>query len=175
MRKTIALLLALTLPSGSAIAAEAKARPVRNADQGSLPIDISADRLSADSSKNSVTFEGAVHAKQGDVTLDADRVFAEYSKGAGMIDRIVAEGNVRFAQPGRSATASKAVFYNLDQRIVLTGNTVLTQEKNVLRGETLTIDLKENRATVTGGEGGGRVSGKIFPEGFKETKEIPGK
>lgn len=177
MRKPIAFLLSVLLSAlfADGFAAEPKGKAPRADEQGTLPIEITADRLSADNAKNSVTFEGAVHAKQGDVTLDADRIFAEYSRAAGAIEKIVADGNVRVSQTGRSATAARAVFYNLEQRIVLSGNTVLTQGENLLKGETLTIYLKENRSVVSGGEGGGRVTGVIYPKGFVDLKEAPGK
>ncbi len=178
MRKAFAFLPAILL-SGflavSVLAADGKGKPVRTDDQGTLPIEITADRLSADNAKSSVTFEGTVHAKQGDVTLNADKIFAEYSKGAGAIEKIVADGSVRVTQPGRTATAARAVFYNLEQRIVLSGDTVLTQGENTLKGETVTIYLKENRSVVSGGESGGRVTGVIYPKGFMQTKENPGK
>jgi lipopolysaccharide export system protein LptA len=175
--KIFALLLAIMLSGflADGRAAEIKGKASRTDEQGTLPIEITADRLSADNAKNSVTFEGAVHAKQGDVTLNADRIFAEYSKSAGAIEKIVADGNVRVSQTGRTATAARAVFYNLEQRIVLSGNTVLTQGENTLKGETVTIFLRENRSVVSGGEGGGRVTGVIYPKGLVETKETPGK
>jgi lipopolysaccharide export system protein LptA len=168
-----AILLAVLVASG--LAADGKGKLPRSSDQGALPIEITADRLSADNAKNSVTFEGTVHAKQGDVTLHADKIYAEYSKSAGAIEKIVADGNVRVTQPGRSATSARAVFYNLEQRIVLSGNTVLTQGENTLKGETVTIFLRENRSVVSGGEGGGRVSGVIYPKGLVDVKETPGK
>jgi lipopolysaccharide export system protein LptA len=173
VRKSLALILSpilLAVFVAAGFAAEIKGKPDRNEGQGTLPIEITADRLSADNAKNSVTFEGAVHAKQGDVTLNADRLFAEYSKSAGAIEKIVADGNVLMSQPGRTATGARAVFYNLEQRIVLSGNTVLTQDKNVLKGETLTIYLKENRSVVDG-----PVHAVIYPEKGLELKGIPGK
>ena len=178
MRKAFAFLPAILLAgliAVSAFAADGKVKPSRNDNQGTLPIEITADRLSADNAKNSVTFEGTVHAKQGDVVLNADKIFAEYSKSAGAIEKIVADGNVRVSQPGRTATAARAVFYNLEQRIVLSGNTVLTQGENTLKGETVTIFLRENRSVVTGGEGGGRVTGVIYPKGMMDVKENSGK
>ncbi len=177
MRRPIAFLLALLLSGivADGFAADIKGKAPRTAEDGTLPIEITADRLSADNARNSVTFEGTVHAKQGDVTLNADKIFAEYSKSAGAIEKIVADGNVRVTQTGRTATAARAVFYNLEQRIVLSGNTVLTQGENTLKGETVTIFLRENRSVVSGGEGGGRVTGVIYPKGFMQTKENPGK
>ena len=108
-------------------------------------------------------------AKQADVTLYADRIQADYSREAGAIDRIEAVGNVRFVQEGREARSPKAVFHNLEQRIVLSGGATLRQGQNTVQGETLTIFLRENRSLVTGGKDGGRVRAVINPKGMLET------
>ncbi len=138
-------------------------------DLGSRPIDVTADRVSADSARNIVTFEGNVVARQGDVTLHADRIEAGYSREAGAIDRIEAVGNVRFVQADREAHSARATFHNLDQRIVLSGGATLRQGQNTIKGETLTIFLRENRSVVTGGKDGGRVQAVINPKGIVET------
>jgi lipopolysaccharide export system protein LptA len=138
-------------------------------DLGSRPIDVSADRLSADSVRNTVTFEGNVVAQQADVTLYADRIVADYSRQAGAIDRIEAVGNVRFVQEGREARSPRAIFHNLEQRIVLSEGATLRQGQNTVEGETLTIFLRENRSVVTGGKDGGRVKAVINPKGIVET------
>lgn len=160
----IAAVAALMLAAASAGAAEDRVNP-RRAEIGSRPIEITADRLFADSGKNSVTFEGNVVARQEDVVLHSDRLFAEYSRASRAIERITAEGNVRVLQAGKEARAAHAVFHNLDQRIVLTGGSELIEGKNVLKGETVTIYLRENRSVVTGGEGG-RVKAVLHPSGL---------
>jgi lipopolysaccharide export system protein LptA len=139
-----------------------------NLGMGNRPIEITADRVSADSGRNSVTFEGSVVARQGDVTMYSNRLYAEYSKTAGAIERIEAEGNVRFIQAGREARAPKATFYNLEQRVLLSGGATLLEGENTLQGETLTIFLRENRSVVTGGDEGGRVKAVITPKGVME-------
>ncbi|MFA6148916.1 MAG: lipopolysaccharide transport periplasmic protein LptA [bacterium] len=136
---------------------------------GSRPIDVTADRVSADSVRNTVTFEGNVVAKQGDVTLYADRIQTDYSREAKAIDRIEAEGNVRFVQVDREAHSARATFHNLEQRIVLSGAANLRQGQNTVKGETITIFLRENRSVVTGGKDGGRVQAVINPKGVMET------
>jgi lipopolysaccharide export system protein LptA len=173
MRKRIAVLGFLILAAAASSSPGQERRVPRGEELGSLPIEIVADRLSADSIKNSVTFEGNVVAKQGDVTLHADRLFAEYSRGAGIIEKILAEGNVRAIQEDKEARAARAMFFNLEQRIVLSGDANLTQGGNTVNGETVTIYLRENRSVVTGGEGG-RVRAVIQPKGRPETKEKPG-
>ena len=135
---------------------------------GGRPIDVTADRLSADSARNTVTFEGNVVARQGDVTLYADRIVANYSRAAGAVDRIEAEGNVRFVQEGREARSARATFHNFEQRIVLSGGATLRQGENTVQGETVTIFLLENRSVVTGSKDGGRVQAVINPKGIRE-------
>jgi lipopolysaccharide export system protein LptA len=153
--------------SGAAGAQERADESTR--DLGSRPIDVTADRLSADSVRNTVTFEGNVVARQADVTLYADRIQAAYSRESGSIDRIEAEGNVRFLQEGREARSERATFHNLEQRIVLSGGPTLRQGPNTVKGEMLTIFLRENRSVVTGGKDGGRVQAVINPKGILET------
>jgi len=168
--RILGIIAALSLAAVLAAGAGAQERGGESARElGSRPIDVTADRLSADSARNIVTFEGNVVARQADVTLYADRIQAGYSRESGSIDRIEAEGNVRFLQEGREARSARATFYNLEQRIVLSGGATLRQGQNTVQGETLTIFLRENRSVVTGGKDGGRVQAVINPKGIVET------
>lgn len=171
-RVCLLALLALAASSRSLQAADGKG--ARAEGQGNLPIEITADRLLADSGKETVTFEGNVRAKQGEVTLFSDRLFAEYQGAARSVEKITAEGNVRVIHAGREARAERAVFYNQEQRIVLSGGAGLVQGEDSLKGDTVTIFLQENRSVVTGGEGG-RVRAVIHPRGFLERKEQDGR
>jgi lipopolysaccharide export system protein LptA len=173
MRKRVANFVLLFLAAAvTTVLAEERKVP-KDEGFGDRPIEITADRLSADSVKNSVTFEGNVVAKQGDVTLSAEHLFAEYARGTGIIEKIIAKGNVRVNQEDKEARAARAVFYNLEQRVVLSGGADLTQEGNTVKGEAVTIYLRENRSVVTGGEGG-RVKAVIQPKGRTERKERSG-
>ncbi len=167
IRRIFVVLSLVAAVAGGAGAQERAGESAR--DLGSRPIDVAADRLSADSARNIVTFEGNVVARQADVTLYADRIQAGYSRESGSIDRIEAEGNVRFLQEGREARSARATFHNLEQRIVLSGGATLRQGQNTVQGETLTIFLRENRSVVTGGKEGGRVKAVINPKGILET------
>jgi lipopolysaccharide export system protein LptA len=162
-----ALLLWAVLCAAAPAAAQ-QATGISTRELGSRPIEVIADRVTADSARNTVTFEGNVVAVQADVTLHANRVHAEYSREAKAIERIEAEGDVRVVQGDREARSPRAVFYNLEQRVVLSGGADLRQGENTLRGETLTLYLRENRSVATGGEGGGRVRAVINPKGIME-------
>ena len=168
--RILRIFAALSLVAALAGGAGAQERGgVSAQDLGSRPIDVGADRVSADSVRNTVTFEGNVVARQGDVTLYADRIVAAYSREAGAVDRIQADGNVRFVQEDREARSPRATFFNFEQRIVLSGGATLRQGQNTVQGETATIFLRENRSVVTGGKDGGRVRAVINPKGITET------
>ena len=165
-RVAIALLL-LAAAAHGAPPEDRKALPV--SELGTRPIDVSADRLNADNARDSVTFEGSVVARQGDVTMYANRLSAAYDPRSNVIERIEAEGDVRFVQGDRVARAPRATFFNLEQRVVLSGGAILQQGENTLQGDSVTIFLRENRAVVTGSEEGGRVRAVINPKGVPET------
>lgn len=173
MRNRIVGIAVLLLATASLAAAENPRLP-RSGELGSRPIEITAVRLFADSVRNSVTFEEKVVARQEDVTLYSDRLFAEYSPVSGIIEKIVADGNVHVIQEHREARAPHAEFYNMEQRIVLTGGAEVTQGGNTLTGETATIYLMENRSVVKGQEGS-RVKAVILPKGQMEIKGKDGK
>ena len=156
---SLLLLLVTAVPSG----AQEKPGTLRSDEAGRQPIEITADTLNADSDGGKVTFEGNVVAVQAGVTLHADRLVAEYSRGQHAIEKITADGNVRVVQEGREARAAHAVFYNLEQRIVLSGGADLKQGENTLKGDTVTIYLRENRSVVTSGKSG-RVRAVFHPQ-----------
>ncbi len=161
--------LGLLLVAAAALSARGEEKPGAAArEAGTLPIQITADRLNADSGSDSLTFEGNVVARQGDVTMHANRLRAEYSRRTKSIERIEAEGAVRFLQEGREALSARATFYNLEQRVVFSGGATLRQGENTIRGEAITVYLQENRAVVTGADGGGRVEAVIHPKGIRE-------
>ena len=162
-------LLIACLPSLPGLPATAAEGQAKVESQGNLPIEITADRLLADSSRETVTFEGNVRAVQGEVTLYSDRLFAEYSGTAKTIETIVAEGHVRVLHSGKEGRADRAVFYNQEQRIVLSGGATLSQGEDSLTGDNVTIYLRENRSVVTGGDRG-RVRAVIHPRGVVDRK-----
>ncbi|MGE5247586.1 MAG: lipopolysaccharide transport periplasmic protein LptA [Verrucomicrobiota bacterium] len=165
MRTRVAIALTLLVLLACGARAEERKGAVPPAELGTRPIDVSADRLNADNTRDSVTFEGNVVARQGDVTMYANRLSAAYDPRTNSIERIEAEGDVRFVQGDRVARAPRATFYNLEQRVVLSGGATLQQGENTLQGDSVTIFLRENRAVVTGSEGGGRVRAVINPRG----------
>lgn len=64
----------------------------------------------------------------------------------------VAEGNVEITSTNGNATCKKAIFNEIKRTVVLSGNAVLRDGDNVVKGETVTVYLDENRVTVEGNE-----------------------
>ena len=63
--------------------------------------------------------------------------------------------------PDRGATSDKAEIDNKTDIILLTGNVVVTQQKNVLKGRRLMADRKQGLLNLTSPAGGGQGKGQI--------------
>lgn len=116
------------------------------------PIDVTADRLDVDQNVRKATFSGSVVVKQGDMTLNADRVQTTYTErnedGPQAIERVEATGKVTMLTPDTTATGDKAI-YRLDtNQIEVTGNVVLTRAGNVLTGERLTYNMATGQISL---------------------------
>lgn len=159
MSRAVLALLALVLAAGPAAA---QGLPGGNSSE---PVDIVADSLVVEQEKQIATFTGNVEAIQGEMTLTSDllRVFyadtggeaAEAAAAASpaettSIRRIEAEGKVKIFNPTDTAEGDRGVYDVPAQTMQLTGNVVLTRAGNVIKGETLDMDLKTNVSTVRG-------------------------
>jgi len=96
-----------------------------------------------------------------------EAVIIENGKG---IDRVVAGGNVKIQQGLRVANCQKAIFYNLDKKVVLTGEPKLSEGENTVTGEEIVFDMDQNRVEVKGG-GETRSKVRIQPKEETEKKE----
>jgi len=136
------------------------------------PIDVSADNFVAE--KEPVksgpgvingTYSGNVIVKQGDMRLRADTV--RILVVGGHADKAFANGHVVIDSANSGTATSNAGVYDIGPRIAtLTGNVVLTKERNVMRGQLLTVNLVTGVAKLGGGVAGshgGRVQGIFTP------------
>ncbi len=76
------------------------------------------------------------------VTIRADVQEADSRTGV-----VTARGNVRIFYPARQmqGSAAQAQYFSKERRIVLTGNVLITQGANTLRGETVTYLIDQGR------------------------------
>ena len=138
------------------------------------PIEIEADQLDIYDKKKIAIFKGSVRAKQGETLLNTATLTIHYAGGgagtAQSITRLEASGGVKVSQKDQNATGDNAHVDMTTEVITLSGNVVLTQGGNVLRGSKLTINMRSGAARLAsaGGNsqkgGSGRVQGLFVPK-----------
>ena len=153
------------------------------------PIEIVSDRLEAFNEKKLIMFTGNAVAKQGDRVLKADQLLLYYKKdpakkdkigkmeieGTGDLDKIEAKGNVSVTQGERLATGNEAVYYNDTGQIILTGNALLKEGKNSIKGcrVIIYVNEKRGRAEVCDQEKKERVKALLYPPEKKIEQNKP--
>jgi lipopolysaccharide export system protein LptA len=170
----------------------------QNRDQ---PIQIESATLEMRDKKKEATFSGNVKVVQGDTTMTSKIlvVFYESSSGssatppaanskapaksapmqsatpgpdgASSIKRLEAKGNVVVTQKDQVVTGETAVFDTKTNLITMLGGVVLTQGKNVLRGDRLMVDMTTGVSRVESDSG--RVQG-LFQSSGQSGPLLPG-
>jgi lipopolysaccharide export system protein LptA len=166
---TVRFLPALMLFAAMVFGANASAQQGMAHDT-ELPIEIAADALEVQQDKQIAVFSGNVDAQQGSIKLRADRIWVHYQGDAAedaakAISKIDAEGKVFFSSGTETAEGDQGT-YNVDNGVItLTGEVVLTQGNNVIKGNRLVFDLTTGQSTMDGDNSGGdgRVRGLFVP------------
>jgi lipopolysaccharide export system protein LptA len=138
------------------------------------PISYSADSLEYYEGERRLVLTGAVDVLQGDARLRADRLTLYFSPGSGGdestgfgsgdIERMVASGNVFYVRPLQQARGDTAVYETGRDTVTFTGNVIVASDDNVIRGDTLVLQISARRTTVSGSEPGQRVRGVVNPD-----------
>ena len=173
--------------SGAAVNAQPASKGPPNALQGfsqnqDKPVHIEAATLEVRDKDKVATFSGNVKVTQGDTIMkcksllvfyeggeDADKgktmqAAAPGPGGAQKIKRLEARGGVVVTQKDQTATGSLGIFDMKTQTVDLTGDVVMTQGQNMLRGDRLVVDLTTGVSRVESGKNGtGRVQGLFIP------------
>jgi lipopolysaccharide export system protein LptA len=126
------------------------------------PLVIKSTTLEIDNEKKTVTFTGNVDARKDDWIMNCDKMILFYNEQVGKgdtekeklrVDKIIAKGAVQIRRTlGGEATAEEAIYYQADEKVVLTGKPVVKQGDDFLEGSKITLFLKENRSVVEGSE-----------------------
>lgn len=159
----------------AAFVAAALAAPTAHAQlsEGGGPVSYSADNLEYFDGERRLVLIGDVDIVQNDARLRADRITLFFSQstaasegqqglGSGDIQRMIAEGEVYYVRPAQSARGNRAVYEVANDTVTFTGNVVVASDENVIRGETLSLNIG-NRRTVIRPQSGGRVRGVFVP------------
>ena len=147
------------------------------AQNSNAPVDITADELEVVNAQCVAIWRGSAEALQADSRLRAD-VLKIYNRagpakpgGAGPtcaeVARMEAQGNVYYVTPQQRVHGDAATYDASAGQIVVTGDVVAAQGKNVLRGQRMVINTKTGEAqmqtNVKGRNKSGRVRGVFYP------------
>ena len=181
-RFTFILLLTLSSPSWAATP--------------QTPVQVEANQMLANQKDNSVFFSGRVEAKQDDLTIHADEMTVYYTgkpgvkaaksaEGAspvqasakgdngkspldGGVERLLAKGHVELTKQGWVATGNQAEYFSEERKVVLTGDTKVWQNNNLVTGDTFVMYLDEGKSMVERGRNkGDRVKAFFYPNAEK--------
>ena len=118
-----------------------------------------------------VLANGNAVAIEGDKRLETEKIIAhlrENADGAMAVSHYEAPGRVKIITPGETATGNRGTYSPASQKAVLTGDVVITQEKNILHGEKAEVNMATGVsrmfAAEKDGELGGRVRGTFYPK-----------
>ena len=136
----------------TALAAASSLGAAERATAGREPIVITADRMDADKLGDLVRFTGSVVLKKENMTLNSDYLVVYYDAPDKGIREIEAIGNVVVTKEGRVALANRAVYYSNEEKIVLTGDARIIENKNQLGGDKITLFMRDDRSIVEGGK-----------------------
>lgn len=150
------------------------------------PVSYSADNLEYFDAERRLVLTGDVDIVQNDARLRADRITLYFSSssggqaqqsgglGAGDIERMVAEGDVYYVRPAQSARGNRAVYETSADSVTFSGNVVVASEENVIRGETMVLQIGSRQTTIRP-QNGQRVRGVFVPRRGQPTTAPPGR
>ena len=122
-------------------------------DDRNQPVTVDSDRMERFGKESLIIFTGNVVARHNNSVQYADRMEVYLDEKGDKILRSVSTGNVRIATKDcKTGTANRAEYFDFEQRMVLIGNARVWQDDNVVSGDTITIDLAQDRNVVTGGQ-----------------------
>jgi lipopolysaccharide export system protein LptA len=146
-------------------------------DKGLAAMVINADSLEIDNKEKIVIFEGNVSAIRDNITIRCQRMQLHYIDLSGKggleesdidVEKIVASGEVKIERDeGGMATAEEAVYYQKEEKLILTGDPVVKQGDDFVEGAKITLFLKEDRSLVEGSPQS-KVRAVISPRSLKQ-------
>ncbi len=177
--------IALGLLLGACALAGAGVAVAQLAPSSNAPVDITADQLDVQNQKCLAIYTGDAEALQDTSRLRANTINI-YNKtlpprhgapaagsgepgssNCGQLDRMEADGQVYYVTPNEVVKGDHAVYTVDDKTIVVTGDVVVAQGKNVTAGTRLMINTDTGVATMASNVKGlgkpGRVRTVVYP------------
>ncbi len=149
------------------------AADIESAGKGA-PITVTSDRLETLEHGGVIVFSGQVAAEQERYTIHCDELRIYYrqsqapGKGAGAVEKgevekIEARRNVSIEGEHGIISGDHAVLYHSAQKVVVTGNVVMKEGENTVKGDSITFFLKDGKGIVESLKEG-RVKATIYPK-----------
>jgi len=115
------------------------------------PVEITSDTLRVNQETGLAVFSGNVHASQGEMRMTTNELTVEYmAEDRSKIHRLLAAGDVILVSPTEQAESKNAVYDVTTGQMVMTGDVLLTQGKNVMTGPRLDVDLETGTGEMQG-------------------------
>jgi lipopolysaccharide export system protein LptA len=140
----------------------------RATDDRNQPVTVDADKMERFGKESLVVFTGNVVVRQNNSVHYADRMEIYLDEKGDRIVRTVSTGTVKIVtRDCRTGTARRAEYFDIEQRVVLSGNARVWQDENVVSGDTITMFLAQDRSVVQGGQQE-RVKAVFYPREDKK-------
>src|SRR5262249_1422874 len=144
--------------------ANGTASSAKTGKEDNLPLTIDSDKMERFGKASLVIFTGNVVARRDNSVQYADRLEVYMDEKGDRIMRTVSTGAVQIiTKDCRTGTAQRAEYFDLDQRVVLSGNARVWQDENVVSGDIITIYVAQDRTIVEGGKQE-RVKGVFYSQ-----------
>ncbi len=156
-------------------------QPSLNSKDKQDPIEITSERMRSENNGHKIIFSGNVKSIWGDLEMNSD-VLEIYSQGTAdeskpknkkftegqELDEIIAIGSVKITKGDRRAEGDRAIYYDKQQKIILTGKPYATawEGKNIIKGREMIFFLEKDRFDVNK-----RVRLTLFPKSQKNSKK----
>jgi LPS export ABC transporter protein LptC len=127
-----------------------------------VPVFATSQRMFYSDTDRLLRYEGDVDIKQGTERINAEVADVYLMKGAGEVERMVAQRSVVVTQPGKRATGNWAQYSAADETVMLTGEPARVEDAQQGNSESrrLTVYLRENRV-VSDDPGGANSTGRV--------------
>lgn len=131
------------------------------------PIEVVSEKMRSENKGEKITFSGNVFTKWGDLEIKSDTLEVFNPKGSeGGTDQIIATGNVFITRGVKKAKGDKAIYYDKEQKIILTGKIKATawEGTDMIEGKEMVFLLDQDKFQVND-----EVKMKFYPKDDKAT------
>ena len=94
------------------------------------------------------TFIGNVYAFDNEIKLWSDKILILYTETESQIDQIKCFGNSKLVRENQEIISENITYFAIDKKIYAQGDITLTQDKNVMKGNELSVDLVKSTSIM---------------------------